>query len=380
MNSMESVAVQAVTSRSILRHSRWDALLIALSLAQPGVLWMFPSIPAIAIGLWWNSNTVAHNFIHLPFFRSNGWNRVYSFYLTLLLGYPQTLWRDRHLAHHRGQPLVVRWTQPLLAEFGAVLSLWGILLWLAPAFFLTVYLPGYALGLGLCYIHGYFEHAGGTTSHYGSLYNLSFFNDGYHVEHHLRPGTHWTRLPEYVQPDAPETPDVKTSRWPAPLRWIEAISIESLEWIALRSEFLQQCLLSTHERALMSLLGELPAVRRVVIVGGGMYPRTAILLQRLLPAAELVIVDASAEHIAAAKPFLMGGVAFEHRMFEFNGEEDADLIVIPLSFIGDRAGVYRTPPAPAVLVHDWIWSRRGRGVRVSILLLKRLNLVQRARS
>ena len=31
----------------------------------------------------------------------------------------------------------------------------------------------------------------------------------------------------------------------------------------------------------------------------------------------------------------------------------------------------------AVLVHDWIWARRGRGVVVSWLLLKRLNLVAR---
>jgi len=51
--------------------------------------------------------------------------------------------------------------------------------------------------------------------------------------------------------------------------------------------------------------------------------------------------------------------------------------VIPLSFIGSRQDVYGNPPARAVLVHDWLWNRQGTGVRVSWLLLKRLNLVTR---
>ena len=53
----------------------------------------------IAIGVWWNSNTIAHNFIHRPFFRSRRFNALFSAYLSVLLGIPQVLWRDRHLAH-----------------------------------------------------------------------------------------------------------------------------------------------------------------------------------------------------------------------------------------------------------------------------------------
>jgi hypothetical protein len=30
-----------------------------------------------------------------------------------------------------------------------------------------------------------------------------------------------------------------------------------------------------------------------------------------------------------------------------------------------------------LLVHDWLWRRRGRGVAISWLLLKRLNLITR---
>jgi fatty acid desaturase len=50
----------------------------------------------------------------------------------------------------------------------------------------------------------YFEHYGaipGSTltdsvSCYGWFYNLVWFNNGYHQEHHYRPGVHWTKLKE----------------------------------------------------------------------------------------------------------------------------------------------------------------------------------------
>ena len=78
----------------------------------------------------------------------------------------------------------------LLTETAVVLTLWTLLGVVVPDLFFTTYLPGWALGLGLCFLQGHFEHARGTTSHYGGLYNVCFFNDGYHVEHHLRPGEH----------------------------------------------------------------------------------------------------------------------------------------------------------------------------------------------
>jgi hypothetical protein len=49
--------------------------------------------------------------------------------------------------------------------------------------------------------------------------------------------------------------------------------------------------------------------------------------------------------------------------------------VIPLAFDGDRDAIYRHRPAAAVVVHDWIWRRRGTSRVVSVALLKRLNLV-----
>ena len=368
---MENVATHSI-ARGILRHSRWDALLIGLSILHPLAILLVPSIPVIAIGLWWNSNTISHNFIHLPYFRSSIWNRAYSLFLSLLLGFPQTVWRDRHLAHHRELSARIRVTPVVALETALVLALWGFLIYAIPAFFLFVYLPGYALGLGLCYLQGYFEHDGGATSHYGLLYNVSFFNDGYHVEHHRLPGEHWTRLPGYARPDT------RSSSWPPVFRWLEYISIESLERVALRSSMLQRFLLRTHERAIRKLLSALDPVREVTIIGGGMFPRTAILLRKLIPQAAISIVDANADHIETARSYLPSDVKSEVRMFDPAVSENSDLVVIPLSLIGDRRAIYRNPPARRVLVHDWIWSRHGRGAIVSVLLLKRINLISSA--
>ena len=59
-----------------------------------------------------------------------------------------------------------------------------------------------------------------------------------------------------------------------------------------------------------------------------------------------------------------------------SGHLQCDVLVIPLSFDGDRAAVYARPPARAVIVHDWIWRVRGTSRLVSPWLLKRLNLVR----
>jgi hypothetical protein len=97
----------------------------------------------------------------------------------------------------------------------------------------------------------------------------------------------------------------------------------------------------------------------------------------MLPEAEVTVVDAKREHLDIAARFLSDAVDLQHRLFDPAVPDAADLLVIPLAFIGDRERVYRHPPARATLVHDWLWRPRGGGVRVSWLLLKRLNLVTR---
>ena len=358
----------------VLRHSPWDGTLVALSLVHAAAVIAFPSVALIAAGLWWNANTVSHNFIHLPFFRSKRMNTAFSIFLTLLLGFPHQLWRARHLAHHAGREHTpVKWTGRIYAEAALVLTLWIALLIISPRGFMLVYLPGYLIGLGLCQLQGYFEHAHGTTSHYGRIYNTLFFRDGFHVEHHAKPSQHWTRL---------ETSRAHSSAWPPVLRWLDEVpaALDLLERLVLRSTVLQSLVLRSHQSAIRRSLIGLSEIKSVVVIGGGLFPRTAIIMRRLLPDAAITIVDRNPEHLKSARQFLGASVVLVERNCDASLVIDADLVVVPLAFVGDRHAFYENPPAPAVLVHDWIWHRRGQGTRVSWWLLKRVNIVLRRTS
>jgi hypothetical protein len=367
-------------------------LFVALAAMHGVVLAVAPTVPVIAAGIWWNSNTVAHNFIHRPFFKSAVPNLMFSAYLSLLLGIPQSLWRERHLAHHLHADWHLRLSAQFAAETILVGTVWTAVAFTSPSFFFTTYLPAFCLGLVLCALQGHYEHARGTTSHYGRLYNTLCFNDGYHVEHHAQPGVPWWRLPELRAPDA------RSSRWPPLMRWLDAVTagsgltaqgsggrsrtirtLDALERLVLRHGALQRFVLRSHRRAFAALLPKLSGVRRVAIVGGGLFPRTALILHELLPDARLVLVDASAENLHTASLFLGARhIPSECRLYAPSDDASAefDLVVIPLSFQGDRRTIYRRPPSKAVLVHDWIWRQRGEGRVVSIVLLKRLNLLQ----
>jgi hypothetical protein len=182
---------------------------------------------------------------------------------------------------------------------------------------------------------------------------------------------HWQDLPRAKASEA------SASSWPAVLRWLELVNLCALERLVLCLPILQRFVLKRHEAAMRRLLADLPPVRRVGIVGGGLFPRTAMILRRLLPDASLALIDLSARNLAIARPFVVGEVEFIHERFEPTTACDFDLLVVPLAFSGDRTAIYRRPPAEAVFVHDWIWQPRGKSVVVSWLLLKRLNRVRR---
>ena len=366
--------MSAITHRDhargrLFQHSRWDSVLVLLAFVQGAVLFALPVLPVIAVSLWWNANTISHNFIHNPFFRSRSLNRLFAAYLSVLLGFPHALWRARHLAHHAETTARIRPTTEMIVQLVLVAFLWTTLGVLLPVFFVTVYLPGWLLGLALCAVQGHYEHARGTVSCYGRLYNWLFFNDGFHAEHHARPGEHWTRLKTSGSQNA-------QSRWPPVLRWLDVFSLESLERLVLRSKILERFVLRCHRRAFARLLLPLPEIRRVGIVGGGLFPRTAIVLRELLPNAALTVIDLSRENLDTAQHFLPGEITLLNEPFDPRRHQDFDLLVIPLSLRGDRAAIYRSPAAEFVCIHDWIWRRRGESVVVSALLLKRLNLVR----
>ena len=355
----------------IFRHSSWDGVLVLMALGHGMALLLWPSVWLVGLGMWWCANTVSHNFIHLPFFRSRAVNALFSVYLTLLLGLPQTLWRQRHLAHHAEREWRFFAARHLWVEAGVLLALWCAMALTAPKFLAFTYVPGLLLGLLLCHLQGHYEHARGTTSHYGWLYNFLFFNDGHHVEHHNRPARHWRELRH-------ERSNTRASRWPAVLRGIERVNLETLERAVLQSPRLQKFVIRAHQRAFHRLLPR--DARQIAIVGGALFPRTALLLKDIAPTADLTVIDSNGAHLEIAHQFLNGSVRYEHRTFQGTlSVEDYDVVVIPLSFVGDRDAIYSRPAARAVLVHDWLWRKRGNASSVvSWLLLKRLNLVLRS--
>jgi fatty acid desaturase len=69
---------------------------------------------------------------------------------------------------------------------------------------LLCYLPTFFIALTLVNVQNYYRHYGAnpedraadSVSFYNRVYNFFAFNDGYHQEHHLSPGTHWSQMPK----------------------------------------------------------------------------------------------------------------------------------------------------------------------------------------
>ena len=263
----------------------------------------------------------------------------------------------------------------MILELAVVGMLWAFLALQDFRWFAATWLLGWGLGLLICQLQGYFEHRAGTTSNYGRFYNTLFFNDGFHVEHHARPGTHWTELPSRSAKGAGTV-----SNFPAVLRWLEVRPLDALERFVLISPLLQRFVVNSHARAFSKVLhGDLSGIRRATIVGGGLFPRTAIVLQRIAPHIELTIVDRSPVNIELARNFLGSHVRFVADEYQPAHCADSDIVVFPLAFDGDKVAIYTNPPAPLVLVHDWAWRGgpgRAGGAVISLLLLKRLNILR----
>src|SRR5262249_13648890 len=142
-----------------------------------------------------------------------------------------------------------------------------------------------------------------------------------------------------------------------------------------RSPRLQRFVLRCHERAWRQLLTR-DEISSVLIVGGGLFPRTALILQKLLPRARITILDASDCSLRVAEPLLPDTVQRIHAFYEPSLHRGFELVVLPLAYIGDRRQFYDSPSAPLMVIHDWLWRRRGRSCVISWLLFKRMNLIR----
>lgn len=248
----------------VFRYTAWDAvpallaylhlaLIIAFLFAWPAMTWpeRLAGAIAYALAIGWNLDSVSHNFIHNPFFRSKTLNRITEFVLTFALGTPQTMYRFVHMRHHAGnsdrpgpdgetidpisiykhgadgkaEPMLsyvllqfwrddgpftvarqIRAKRPdearrALEEFWAMIALYGVMA-IVNWRFVVFLAPFYYLGQSLSMLIAYYEHLGADpeepaamgVSTYGPVYNLLFLNNGYHAEHHYQPKRHWTQM------------------------------------------------------------------------------------------------------------------------------------------------------------------------------------------
>ncbi|WP_413988547.1 fatty acid desaturase family protein [Labrys okinawensis] len=277
----------------LLQYSSWDWMPVTLGLAHlVGVLALFLAFPSqswwsfISLGLIyslsisWNINSISHNFIHNPYFRSERLNAAFSLILSLTLGFSQAMYHFVHMRHHSGnmdrpdekghtldylsiykhgrdgEPENV-WRYTFLSYFRddpaeilramaarrpgearqarmelAVMIGFYLVLAVIDWRFVACMLPFNYLGQCLSSLNGYYEHFGGDpdkplawgVSTYEKLYNWTWMNNGYHAEHHYRPKVHWTKMPElhHAIADEQERAGTRVIRPPHPLGFLDA--------------------------------------------------------------------------------------------------------------------------------------------------------------
>jgi fatty acid desaturase len=232
------------------------AFVIWLFVAFPHLSWpariFFGCLYAIAIS--WNINGISHNFIHNPYFNSEKLNYAFSLIESWAIGFSQVFYHWVHMRHHTGNSdkkdengSTIDWLSiyrhskdasapesvlgytflsffrddlteiyrdikrkdSFRALFGkcevfgfiALVLLALVIDWRAVLFLV----PFYYIGNCLSSLNGYYEHfrsnpdvpiAWGVSS-YNKLYNLIWFNNGYHAEHHFRPKMHWMRMKQF---------------------------------------------------------------------------------------------------------------------------------------------------------------------------------------
>ena len=208
-----------------------------------------------------NFQCIAHNFLHNQFFRSKRLNLLFSLFNSTLIGGSQTLYRFHHLHHHRhnndlpdpntgkAKDFTSTWqhgvppireenfltyslfgyfrtdfrflyatakqkqvSQQVVWEFATFAAMMVALLLVNPLGVVCFYSSVWLLGNIASAAENYLEHYGATpgnrrtdsVSSYGWLYNVIWFNNGFHQEHHFKPQIHWTRIREVKDALPPE--------------------------------------------------------------------------------------------------------------------------------------------------------------------------------
>jgi fatty acid desaturase len=215
----------------------------------PTELWLAIPLLLATCSFSFFGAVITHNTVHCPVFEQRWLNRVFQVVLTLTYGHPVSSFVPGHnLSHHvhtqtakdvmrtskmrfrwnllnglffmfRMGPDIMRadtkymqamrkrkptWFRQMLLEYALLYVAYGVLLlvdW--RAFLLYVFLPHRYAGWGIITMN-LLQHDGCDETHawnhsrnfVGKLVNWLTFNNGYHTIHHMKPGLHWSLLPE----------------------------------------------------------------------------------------------------------------------------------------------------------------------------------------
>lgn len=193
---------------------------------------------------------ITHNTVHVPMFRRRSLNKLAQIWLTLCYGHPVSAYVPGHnLSHHEytqtpkdwmrtsklrfkwnilnqlfffhvvsgaitkaniQYALVMRhekprWFRQLLIETAVWIGTMAALVWIDwQAFLMYVLIPHHFAAWGIVGIN-FIQHDGCDPNHpvnhsrnvVGKWVNWWTFNNGFHGAHHMKPGVHWSKLPEY---------------------------------------------------------------------------------------------------------------------------------------------------------------------------------------
>lgn len=211
--------------------------------------WIVPTVVLNALFAFFCA-VITHNTIHCPVFVSKPLNRVFQLVLSLSYGHPVSTYVAGHnLSHHkytqtsrdairttklrfrwnllnqlfffyavapaivRGEAAFIarmkkdhsRWYKQYRWEAALVFGVTGLLLvldWQRTLLFFV--LPHHFAAWGVVGTN-YWQHDGCDETHpynhsrsfVGRFLNYLTFNNGYHGMHHMKPGVHWSLLPDY---------------------------------------------------------------------------------------------------------------------------------------------------------------------------------------